>query len=130
MDSSKGKEQGLEGITTSKAEIRSTKDGSLIQPKTITPLNVDGMVGNFFSVNVGNDPKKVQLIFNGLTDLSNKKADNGSGLVSAQKKEVNSSATSNSDQNTQPNQDLNLTKVNKQTKEPLNLVPVQKGENK
>ena len=130
MDSSKGKEQGLEGITTSKAEIRSTKDGSLIQPKTITPLNVDGMVGNFFSVNVGNDPKKVQLIFNGLTDLSNKKADNGSGLVSAQKKEVNSSATSNSDQNTQPSQDLNLTKVNKQTKEPLNLVPVQKGENK
>ena len=130
MDSSKGKDQGLEGITTSKAEIRSTKDGSLIQPKTITPLNVDGMVGNFFSVNVGNDPKKVQLIFNGLTDLSNKKADNGSGLVSAQKKEVNSSATSNSDQNTQPSQDLNLTKVNKQTKEPLNLVPVQKGENK
>ena len=130
MNSSKGKDQGLEGITTSKAELRSTKDGSLIQPKTITPLNVDGMVGNFFSINVGNDPKKVQLIFNGLTDLSNKKAGNGTGLVSAQKKEVNSSATSNSDQNTQPSQDLNLTKVNKQTKEPLNLVPVQKGENK
>ena len=115
MNSSKGKDQGLEGITTSKAELRSTKDGSLIQPKTITPLNVDGMVGNFFSVNVGNDPKKVQLIFNGLTDLSNKKAGNGTGLVSAQKKEVNSSSTSNSDQNTQTNQDLNLTKVNKQT---------------
>ena len=130
MDSSKGKDQGLEGITTSKAEIRSTKDGSLIKPKTITPLNVDGMVGNFFSVNVGNDPNKVQLIFNGLTDLSKKKAGNGSGLVSAQKKDTNSSATSNSDQNTQPNQDFNLTKVNKKTEEPLNLVPVQKGDQK
>ena len=34
------------------------------------------MVGNFYSVNVGDDPKKVQLILSSLTKLSQKKADN------------------------------------------------------
>ena len=75
------------GINTSTAEIRSATDGKIIDPKSVTSLNVDGMVGNFFSVNVGDDPKKVQLILKGFTELSQKKADNGKADVSSDKKE-------------------------------------------
>ena len=85
MSSTEEGEKNLGGIKTSTAEIRSTSDGTIINPNSVTSLNVDGMVGNFFSVNVGDDPKKVQLILKGFTQLSQKKVNNGTNQTPDQK---------------------------------------------
>ena len=57
-------------------EVRSKADGSEVNPLSITTLNVDGQVGNFFSINVGDDPTKVQLVLDSLTQLSQQTAEN------------------------------------------------------
>ena len=88
ISSTQGDGTTVGGINTSTAEIRSATDGNIIDPKSVTSLNIDGMVGNFFSVNVGDDPKKVQLILKGFTELSQKKADSGPTNVSTDKKEA------------------------------------------
>lgn len=76
------------------------------------------MVGNFYSVNVGDDPKKVQLILSSLTKLSQKKADNDkTEKVPSQNNGKTEEKKSKNEASKPTKEDPNLTKVDKKNQE-------------
>ena len=70
MNQSEGTGVVLTGNQLANVQLRNKDDGSKVKIKSVTPLNIDNRVGNFFSVNIDGDPNKVQLLFDSFTQVS------------------------------------------------------------